>query len=320
MYNLYFSPDSQQPLLKKGDFLINDKSGEKFPIVQGIPRFSPEVNYADNFGYQWNKFDRTQLDNFSNINISESRFYATTNWDKKDISTQSVLEVGSGAGRFSEVFLRTTNGDLHSIDYSTAVNANLKNNKKYRSRLFLSQASIYNMPYLDNTFDKVFCLGVLQHTPSFSNSVAALISKAKKGGEIIVDFYPIKGWYTKIHSKYLLRPFTKLLPKKILLTLIKINIRWMMLVFDLLVRMRMKLLTRFIPITDISNFPKGLTKKQKIEWAIMDTFDGFSPEYDNPQTIKNVIDMFKFNNCKITFAGTIKFSGGCATVVRAIKA
>ena len=72
----------------------------------------------------------------------------------------------------------------------------------------------------------------------------------------------------------------------------------------------MKFLTRFIPITDVSNFPKRLTKSQRIEWAIMDTFDGLSPEYDNPQTIKKVVDMFISNNCKISFAGIIKFSEG----------
>ena len=37
----------------------------------------------------------------------------------------------------------------------------------------------YEMPFFDNSFDKVFCFGVLQHTPSFATAVRALISKAK---------------------------------------------------------------------------------------------------------------------------------------------
>ena len=41
------------------------------------------------------------------------------------LSRSSVLEVGSGAGRFTEVFLQSTSGYLHSIDYSNAVEANL---------------------------------------------------------------------------------------------------------------------------------------------------------------------------------------------------
>ena len=58
-------------------------------------------------------------------------------------------------------------------------------------------------------FDKVFCFGVLQHTPDFQSSVKALISKTKPGGEVVVDFYPIKGWWTKVHAKYIFRPWTK---------------------------------------------------------------------------------------------------------------
>ena len=52
-------------------------------------------------------------------------------------------------------------------------------------------------------------MGVLQHTPDFEASVKALIKKAKPGGEIVVDFYPVNGWWTKLNAKYLLRPFIK---------------------------------------------------------------------------------------------------------------
>ena len=48
-------------------------------------------------------------------------------------------------------------------------------------------------------------------------------------------------------------------------------------------------------------FPKNLNKKQRIEWAIMDTFDAFSPEFDNPQRLNKVIEMFEEDGCKVTF-------------------
>ena len=43
-------------------------------------------------------------------------------------SRGAKLEVGSGAGRFSEVFLKTTDCLLHSVDYSDAVDVNQNNN------------------------------------------------------------------------------------------------------------------------------------------------------------------------------------------------
>ncbi len=320
MSNFYVSPITGNKLEKKKDYYVSENGSERFPIVFSIPRFCQIKNYTENFGYQWNKFDKTQLDSTNNIKFSEDRFYKSTNWSPKIISRENVLEVGSGAGRFTEVFLKTTDGILHSIDYSNAVEANYKNNSEYIGRLELSQASIYEMPFLDNTFDKVFCFGVLQHTPSFERAIMSLIKKTKIGGEIVVDFYPIKGWYTKIHAKYILRPITKKLNHNFLYKLISLNINWMIVLFDLLCSFNLKILTRFIPIVDLYLFPKNLTKLQRKQWAIMDTFDMFSPEFDNPMRINKVKNLFSKMGCKVTFSGFIKhglhYSGA---IVRAIK-
>ena len=315
----YIHPRQLLPLVPVADGLQVPTTGELFPVVSGIPRFCSADNYSESFGFQWNQFDRTQLDVHSGADQSQQRFYFETGWDPQELSHCSVLEVGSGAGRFSEVFLRTTTGVLHSVDYSSAVDANRRNNAAYGERLQLAQASIYELPFVDNSFDKVFCLGVLQHTPSFSDSVAALITKARVGGEIVVDFYPIKGWYTKLHSKYLLRPISKRLPKPLLVKFIRLNIGWMLALFDLLCALRLSALTRFIPITDVRGFPRSLTPSQRREWAVMDTFDGFSPEYDNPQRVQDVARMFSCRGCEVTHAGPVHYPGGSPMVVRAIK-
>ena len=138
-------------------------------------------------------------------------------------------------------------------------------------------------------------------------------------GEIVVDFYPIKNIFTKIHSKYLLRPITKRLPKLILLKIIELSIDPLILIFDILCRFKLGFLTRFIPITDMRGFPKKLNKQMRKKWAIMDTFDAFSPAYDNPQKLNNVIKMFKNNGCKVTFGGFVNYTNGKSMVVRAIK-
>ena len=320
MSEFYVSPITCNKLIKKGDYYISENGLEKFPIINSIPRFCINNNYTESFGYQWNKYDNTQLDSTNKIKLSEIRFYKATNWKPDIISNQDVLEVGSGAGRFTEVYLKTTNGILHSIDYSSAVDANYKNNFQFKDRLKLSQASIYEMPFEDNKFDKVFCFGVLQHTPSFKKSLSSLIKKTKCGGEIIVDFYPIKGWYTKLHSKYIFRIITTKLTHKKLNKLIVSNINWMIKLFDFLCSINLKILTRFIPIADISLFPKNLSKSQRKEWAIMDTFDAFSPEYDNPMRINEVKKLFIEMGCKVTYSGFIKYyEASSIAIVRAIK-
>lgn len=314
----YVCPYTGEDLvLEKNKYISTSK--RTFKIKNYIPRFCEEDNYAESFGLQWNMFNRTQLDSFCCIKLSHNRFWSQAGWDPKSLDNLNILEVGSGAGRFTEAFLESTKCDLYSVDYSSAVEANFKNNYKFKSRLHLCQASIYEMPFKDNSFDKCFCFGVLQHTPSFEKSIQSLVSKVKVKGEIVVDFYPINGFYTKIHAKYFLRPLTKRLSKKTLLFMIEKSIPLSLLIFEILKKFKLGFLIRFLPITDVRAFPKSLNKKQKIEWAIMDTFDCFSPEHDNPQKLCDVIKMFKKYGCEIIFGGLVKFNGGSSVVVRAKK-
>ena len=34
-------------------FLVSKNNRYKYPIINGIPRFVPNSNYADNFSFQW---------------------------------------------------------------------------------------------------------------------------------------------------------------------------------------------------------------------------------------------------------------------------
>jgi hypothetical protein len=51
----------------------------------------------------------------------------------------------------------------------------------------------------------------------------------------------------------------------------------------------------------------------------MDTFDCFSPEYDNPQRVQDVARMFSDRGCQVTHSGLVNFPLGSSMVVRAIK-
>ncbi|HEY0014597.1 MAG TPA: class I SAM-dependent methyltransferase [Allosphingosinicella sp.] len=315
------NPANGFALRPNGDALV-DSEGNRFPIVSGVPRVCEASNYTENFGKQWNMFSGTQIDRPEHgQSQSEVRFFKATGWPRGGMAGEDVLEVGSGAGRFSRVMLERTEARLWSVDYSSAVEANLRNNAQWADRLNLFQASIYELPFPDGSFDRVFCLGVLQHTPDFEASVHALISKAKSGGEIVVDFYPVRGWWTKISAKYALRPLTKRMSHERLLKLIRGNAGWMMAASKGLRKAKLGALTRFLPIVDERYaVPGGLAKEQHREWVVLDTFDMFSPEYDNPQRVETVAKMFERGGAEVTFAGFVDVGDGAqAAVVRGRK-
>lgn len=315
---------SNGSVLKKEQEVFIDTNGNRFPLVDGAVRIVQDSNYTDSFGYQWNKFQKTQIDReHKQFSLSKERFFAQTQWDKEDLSGKNVLEVGSGAGRFSQIVLDFTKATLYSVDYSDAVSANYKNNGHHGDRFHLFQASVYEMPFPDNSFDKVFCFGVLQHTPDFKRSVQSLIAKAKPGGEVIVDFYPIRGWWTKIHAKYIFRPLTKRMSHEKLLGMIEKNTSWVMKLNFFFDKIGIgKLVNRFLPICDIKGtLPHNLSKDELKEWVVLDTFDMFSPQHDHPQTITTVKKWFEEFGVQVTQAGFIyygeeKFS---AAVVKGIK-
>jgi ubiquinone/menaquinone biosynthesis C-methylase UbiE len=318
---IIINPKNNLPLHSNGDFLI-DSEEVSFPIISGVPRIAELENYTANFGKQWNKFDKTQLDRENDgMTLSKDRFFAETLWDQEDLMGKEVLEVGSGAGRFSKVILEHTKGVLYSVDFSDAVTANFKNNCHIApDRFNLFQASVYEMPFPDNSFDKVFCFGVLQHTPDFEESVKTLISKTKPGGEIVVDFYPIKGWWTKVHAKYILRGLTKKMSHDRLLSIIEKNIDWLIALHFFLHKIGMGLMTRFLPLCNVKDsFPNSLSKSEIREWSILDTFDQYSPEHDHPQRIVDVVKMFERNGADVVFAGSVYYKDGDSTVVRGIK-
>jgi SAM-dependent methyltransferase len=290
-------------------------------IIKNIPRFVMQgTDYTTNFGFQWNKFKKTQIDSHNNDKTeSKVRFFAQTNWDKEDLSGKNILEAGSGAGRFSEVVLKYTAANLYSFDYSNAVEANFDNNHHFGQKLRIFQASIYEIPFDNYQFDKVFCFGVLQHTPDFRKSINCLCNMVKIGGELVVDFYPIKGWHTKICAKYLLRPYVKNMPNENLLKLIENNIDWMIRLSKFLVKNKLGFLTRFIPIVDIYNtLPVDQLNEDELrEYCILDTFDMFSPMFDNPQKISKVKEWIEEFGLNVTFADFVKIENGSSAVIKA---
>lgn len=299
---------------------LQDAENNFFPLRNGAYRFVADDNYTENFGYQWNKFAETQVDKSSKIKLSQQRFFQQTGWDKEDLTGKNVLEVGSGAGRFSQIVLDFTKANLYTVDYSNAVEANYKNNGP-NERLHLYQASIYELPFAPAQFDKVFCFGVLQHTPDVELSVKCLVDMAAPGSEVIVDFYPINGWWTKLHAKYIFRPFTKKMSHEKLFKKINANADGLIRINRFFSKLGVgKIFNRFVPIVDIDGtLPRNISKEQLREMVVLDTFDMFSPEFDQPQKISTVVNWFNKHGMKDVQGGYILYDNFKAAVVRGIK-
>jgi SAM-dependent methyltransferase len=263
-------------------WLVSERGECRYPIRDFIPRFVADSNYADNFGMQWNHFRQTQLDSYSGLPISANRFWKATGWRPEEMSGKWILDAGCGSGRFAEVALKA-GARVLALDYSCAVDACYANLKSY-ANLHVVQGDICALPFYKSAFDFVYSLGVLQHTPDVAKAFESLPPMVSEGGQICVDFY-CKRITAMLHGKYLLRPITRRMDRGKLFRVLEIAIPYLLPLSQQLGRTPIigRFLKRLVPIADYTNvYP--LNERQLQEWALLDTFDMLSPEYDNPQT------------------------------------
>lgn len=254
---------------------------KKYSITGGIPRFVEPDNYASSFGYQWNLFRKEQIDSHNGTTLSADRFWAETDWTKDELKGKWILDAGCGAGRFLDVS-SNTEAEVVGIDISSAIDA-AKKNLEGRENAHFVQASIYELPFRAETFDFCYCIGVIQHTPSPENSLRSIAEMVKNNGEIAVTIYERRKWWTMFYSKYWLRPITKRMSKETLLKVIKGVMPIAFPITDVL--FRIPLLGKFFIFTiPIANYvhEKQLNREQRYAWAILDTFDMLSPQFDLP--------------------------------------
>jgi SAM-dependent methyltransferase len=260
--------------------------GTIFQVVRGVPRFVRNDDYAESFGYQWNVHARTQLDSFTNKSISRDRLFEATKWPN-DLSGQTILEAGSGAGRFTEV-LATTGATIISFDLSSAVDANYQSNGQNENVLVL-QASILNIPVRPRSMDKVICLGVIQHTPDPAQTFSCLANCVRPGGDLVIDVYAAR-LRSLFSWKYLLRPITKRMDNRRLYRIIERATPMLLPVSEFLFRILGRFGPRLLPIVYYPSL--GLPAELARSWSILDTFDMYSPAHDHPQRIATVRSWF----------------------------
>ncbi|OGW75514.1 MAG: hypothetical protein A2Z72_05750 [Omnitrophica bacterium RBG_13_46_9] len=281
-------PSQVQEEIMEG-WLACSSCGKRYQIIKSIPRFVDSAGYAASFGYQWKKFARTQVGDVQK-KISKIRFDATTKWPG-DLRGQLVLEAGCGAGRFSEIAL-DTGAIVYSFEISEAIEANLDNVKapELRKRHHLFQTDIYEIPLPYGMFDKIFCMGVLQHCPDVKKAYLSLMPFLKPGGELVVDCYLSQPFKHIFNLKYRLRPFFKWWKPSRLFTFWSFVISIAYDIKSLCSKIPFigALLSNLIPIGRLNYEPDyHLSVPELKEIKTLSVFDMLSPKYDKPQRLSS---------------------------------
>jgi ubiquinone/menaquinone biosynthesis C-methylase UbiE/uncharacterized protein YbaR (Trm112 family) len=254
----------------------------EYPVIGGVPRFVPRENYASGFGLEWTKHARTQYDSYSGLKVSEQRFLGETHWPREQPG-EVILEVGSGSGRFTEQ-AANTGATVVSLDFSYAVDANYASNGARRNVLIV-QADVFAMPFRPGTFDRLFCFGMLQHTPSPRRAFQALPRVLRSGGALCADIYKVSLMRTVLQTKYWVRPFTRRMNPDRLYARVRSWVDFMWPLAQVIRRLPKGYAINWrLLVADYSVL--GLEGEMLKEWSYLDTFDMLAPRYDKPATLQ----------------------------------
>lgn len=232
-------------------------------------------SYVASFGFEWLRHRTTQLDRGA-CGESERTFRAKTGWTPDEVKGKLILDAGCGMGRFAEVVSRW-GGRVVAVDLSRAVEAAAQNLAE--RDVVVCRADVLRLPFREESFDLIYSIGVLHHTPDCEQSLRGLIRYLAPGGRLAVWLYADdQGFWAKCSDAY--RRVTVKLPKRVLYGLCHLAV-------PLYYLMKIPVAGRLVwTLLPISMHPKA-------QWRILDTFDWYAPRYQSRHTYAQVYRWFQ---------------------------
>ena len=255
-----------------------------------------EIDYQkrtrQSFGFEWTKFGIMRPEwemNFRGyLSPKEPSFF----------KGKLILDAGCGMGRHT-YYAAKYGGEVIGLDLSVAVDAAYKNTQEF-SNAHIIQGDIYNMPFREDCFDFIYCLGVVPVLLNPESAIKNLVRYMKPGSEIRIYAY----WNFEnrpFRDKLLLslvtafRKITTRLPHKVLYGLTYLIAIGFFAAFVIPYRILSKLkvtreIAMGIPLRQYASYPFGVCHN--------DQFDRFSAPIENRHSKEQVLAMLEHSGLK----------------------
>jgi SAM-dependent methyltransferase len=270
--------------------------GKTYRIRNFVPRFVAHGKYAQSFGEQWKTFAGTQLDTDA-LQESEKRWGSEIGWKEKDLRGCSVIEFGSGAGRFVDIVSRRGARLVVGVDITDAVDA-AQANLGWRDNVFFVQADLFQPPFVDGAFERGYSIGVLHHTPDPEAAFRTLVRLLNRNGKVGLSLYEIclfkrpsrnslrqstieVLWALNMWRVELFRVFTTRMPDPVMIAYCKYFVPGLHYLNKIPV---LRYLRYLFPSTCYRNLP--------VEWSMVDTNDTYATKIVHMYRHKDVFQWF----------------------------
>jgi len=164
--------------------------GERYPVCGGIPRFISSEKYTETFGFQWNKHTRIYFDGKDKHRIysSSNQLERKLGLSLEKVRDKKVLDIGCGTGANGAVMAEWGAREVFCVDLSSAVESAYANTR-HLNNVHVIQADLFKLPFRHESFDILYSIGVLHHTPDTAKAFLSLVPFLKENGIISIWVY-----------------------------------------------------------------------------------------------------------------------------------
>lgn len=188
---------------------------QEYQISQGVPNMLSEspvkvhgrdMNKLQSatkklFGFEWRYFrDWGWLTKYPNVQNAEAKFYGgllehtqSAFWSKSLFNQNDfqrgllTLDAGCGNGRFTYQ-ATLTGAETIGIDLGEGVVSAFENTRSL-TNCHIVRGDLYRLPFADGVFDRIFSIGVLQHTGDARVAFDSLVRTLSNHGMIVAHVY-----------------------------------------------------------------------------------------------------------------------------------
>jgi SAM-dependent methyltransferase len=169
--------------------ILVSASGNKYPIINGIPRFVDYVQQQAviSFGDEWNYF------NFIDHKINWIAHTVQNTFGSTDVfKGKLIIDAGGGSGAQTKWFAEYGASHVILLDLSHSVDDVVQRNLMGLKNVDVIQCTIDAPPIRDGSIDGiVYCHNVIQHTPSVEKTAHTLYALTAPGGEFVFNCYQL---------------------------------------------------------------------------------------------------------------------------------
>ena len=195
-----------------------DRSGNRFPVDDGVPLFAESAGSDETFAFKWQKIGGSYGHEGETRRQRRQWYLDRFGFGTKEellgfLEGKVVLDAGCGSGVDSAMFAES-GATVVAVDLSREAAKATYGRLGALPNVHVVQADINSLPFAPATFDYVSSDQVLHHTPGTEEAFAALVPLVRPGGRIAIYVYRRKGPMREFADDYIRSHATKMSPEE----------------------------------------------------------------------------------------------------------